>query len=146
MPTTDSHLTTIGPVIAKRYIRTGQVCSSFLSTHNHPTMATDLITNAAQLSLETSYPYHPLNPLNGHEISAAVTAIKQHLGGRHKNGRIWFKAIQLIEPPKAQLAPWLDEWHAAPNPAARDALKPLSRRAEASVGMKHADGTNWYGE
>lgn len=109
-------------------------------------MATDLITHAAQLSLAGSYPYHPLNPISGQEIASAVAAIKQHLLAGKPDARLWFKTIQLIEPPKAELAPWLDQWHAAPNRVARDALAPLSRRAEATVGVKSPGKTTWYGE
>jgi len=109
-------------------------------------MATELVTNAAQLSLAGTYPYHPLNPINGQEIASAVAAIKQHLLAGKKDARIWFKAIQLTEPPKAILAPWLDKWHAAPNRVARDALPALPRRAEASVGVKTPNGTTWYGK
>ncbi|EJT47730.1 hypothetical protein A1Q1_03416 [Trichosporon asahii var. asahii CBS 2479] len=83
--------------------------------------------------------YHPLDPLSKDEVRAATHAIKQYVDAQEKGEhRFWFKSIQLIDPPKTVLAPWLDRWHQG-LPVQR-----LPRRAECLAGVKRPDSTSWY--
>jgi len=95
-------------------------------------------TVASKLGLSgiASDTYHPLNPLTADEIARSVRAIK----AQTKSDRLWFKSTQLIEPPKVELAPWLDAV-AAGQPASR-----LPRKAETLLGQRRADGADWSGQ
>ncbi|KAK6911066.1 hypothetical protein L486_05318 [Kwoniella mangroviensis CBS 10435] len=77
--------------------------------------------------------YHPLDPLTASEIARSVDAIRHTANG----ARLWFKSIQLVEPPKAILVPWLDEY------AAGEAVSRLDRTAEILVGRRHSKGADW---
>lgn len=105
-----------------------------------------LVSSAAKLSVSPQG-YHPLDPINAAEIAGAVYAIKSYIAQNEKsNGyRLWFKSIQLIDPPKKVLAPYLDAWHEARSRG--QTVDKLPRRAEALLGVKRKDGTcTWYGE
>jgi len=94
------------------------------------------VTSKLGLASVKSDPYHPLNPLSADEIARSVRVLKAEF----KSDRLWFKSTQLIEPPKAELAPWFDAV-AAGQTAAR-----LSRRAETLLGVRRDDGADWSGE
>jgi Cu2+-containing amine oxidase len=106
----------------------------------------------ASLGISTPAPvainrYHPLDPLSPTELEECVQLIRddtQIHGQRPDGARLWFKGIQLIEPPKAVLAPYLDEWHEA----AEQDVEPrrLPRQADILVGIKHKGGADWLGE
>jgi primary-amine oxidase len=91
-------------------------------------------------------PPHPLDPLSAAEIASAVSAIKKHVGAQQNSGehRVWFKSIQLVEPAKKTLAPYLDRWHEAS--ISGEFLEPLPRRAEALLGVKRDGQTKWLGK
>lgn len=94
----------------------------------------------SNLSLGVDHVPHPLDPLSAAEIAAAVGAIKSHAAANDGQHKLWFKSIQLVEPPKAQLAPWLDAFHegkAGPTPA---------RRAVSLLGVRSGNSTRWFGE
>lgn len=96
------------------------------------------------MSLPTAH--HPLDPVSPAEIQAVVGAIKQKVkeieSGEYK---LWFKSIQLVDPPKKILAPWLDQWHNA-GKGHRNILPRLPRRAVTLVGVKRPHSTTWHGE
>lgn len=109
------------------------------------TSVRDLVADTARLQLSPNS-YHPLDPLSAPEIASAVAAIKAYAakeaaGAEH---RVWFKSIQLIEPPKKILAPYLDKWHKAK--ATGGTVDRLPRRAESLLGIKTQDSCKWYGE
>lgn len=84
----------------------------------------------------TPPPYHSLDPLSAGEIASSVQAIRNHVPGK----KLWFKSTQLIEPPKSQLAPWLDGF-------AVGAEQPkLPRQAETLLGVRDENGAQWSGE
>ncbi|BEI82479.1 hypothetical protein CcaverHIS002_0303470 [Cutaneotrichosporon cavernicola] len=88
-------------------------------------------------------PAHPLDPLSPAEIAAAVVAVKARVDETEKGEhRTWFKSIQLVEPPKKLLAPWLDQWHAAGR-GHRNILPRLPRRAVVLMGIKRPHSTTW---
>ncbi|OCF40041.1 hypothetical protein I317_06179 [Kwoniella heveanensis CBS 569] len=76
---------------------------------------------------------HPLDPLSASEIATAVQFLKQS----KSNEKLWFKAIQLVEPPKAVLAPWLDAFAQG-----RNVEKP-PRVAEITYGVRSETGALW---
>ncbi|CAK9783439.1 hypothetical protein CC85DRAFT_282174 [Cutaneotrichosporon oleaginosum] len=89
-------------------------------------------------------PLHPLDPLSPAEIAACVSAVKAKVKeNEHGEHRLWFKSIQLIEPPKKLLAPWLDQWHAAGR-GHRNILPRLPRNAVVLMGVKRPKSTTWY--
>ncbi|WOO78822.1 Copper amine oxidase 1 [Vanrija pseudolonga] len=103
-----------------------------------------LVSSAAKLSVSPQG-YHPLDPINAAEIAGAVYAIKSYIAQNEKSNdyRLWFKSIQLVDPPKKVLAPYLDAWHEAR--ARGQTVDKLPRRAEALLGVKRKDGTcAWY--
>lgn len=53
-------------------------------------------------------PLHPLNPLTGPEIINSANLLRKLWPA---NTDLRFKSITLLEPPKAQLARYLDEYH-----------------------------------
>lgn len=92
----------------------------------------------------TSMPYHPLNPLSAAELSQITAFVNETvLAGTSKMSRTWFKAVQLREPPKAVLAPWLDALH---DSRGQMPLERLPRIAEVLVGIKSDGSCLWYGE
>ncbi|WWC88939.1 uncharacterized protein L201_003854 [Kwoniella dendrophila CBS 6074] len=86
------------------------------------------------LSSNPPPPYHPLDPLSASEIARSVAAIRQD----NQDKRLWYKSIQLIDPPKAILAPWLDDL------AEGKPVDKLPRIAEALLGRRHANGADWF--
>ena len=64
---------------------------------------------------------HPLDNITPREHQLAISLIR----AQHSDFEPWFKVVQRQEPPKAQLVPWLDAFHAGKNP------KPLPRMVEA---------------
>jgi primary-amine oxidase len=86
-----------------------------------------------------------LDPLSPDEIASAVQAIREHIAVERpdKDYRVWYKSIQLLDAPKAILAPYLDKGHAACD--AGETVEALDRKAEAIVGIKAAAQCTWYG-
>jgi primary-amine oxidase len=77
---------------------------------------------------------HPLKPLSGEELGALVQAVKSHIKQQYgSNVTAHFKAAFLVEPPKAQLAPYLDELAAGGSPS------PLPRCGEALLDIRGRD-------
>lgn len=101
---------------------------------------TDLVSNLSLANGSKSSKSHPLDPVSASEIAAAVKAIKAHAASTDGEHKLWFKSIQLVEPPKAELAPWLDAWHEG------KAGPPPARRAVALLGVRTGSSTTWYGE
>jgi Cu2+-containing amine oxidase len=95
-------------------------------------------------SASLSPPYHPLNPLDIAEMTAAASAVDQYLRTEDSVqafSRLWYKAVTLKEPPKAQLAPYLDSI------AAGQQVDKLSRQVDVLVGAKRGkEAATWYGE
>jgi Cu2+-containing amine oxidase len=91
-----------------------------------------------------SLAYHPLNPLDTAEMTAAASAVDQYLRAQDSVqafSRLWYKAVTLKEPPKAQLAPYLDAI------AAGHQVDQLSRQVDVLVGAKRGkEAATWYGE
>jgi Cu2+-containing amine oxidase len=93
-----------------------------------------------------SLPYHPLNPLDNTEMTKAVVVVDKYLRSDQQGKiqpfqRLWYKAVTLREPPKAVLAPYLDDF-------ARGIQgdKP-ARRVDVLVGAKQEKGpATWYGK
>ncbi|WVQ80952.1 hypothetical protein IAT38_003059 [Cryptococcus sp. DSM 104549] len=81
-------------------------------------------------------PLHPLDPLSESEITLAAQVLREDIQ-KTPSTRVWFKSIQLREPPKKELVPWLDAWHAG------KAGEPLARKALAMVGARGPNGTTW---
>ena len=91
--------------------------------------------------------HHPLDPLSSTEIQECVDIIFKDtkLKEGDTNGtRLWFKGIQLREPPKKVLAPYLDEWHAAIDEGRTPSSLP--RQANILVGIKFTNEAKWYGK
>ena len=91
--------------------------------------------------------YHPLDPLTPAELQQCVKIVRQATGivaSPPTTARLHFKGIQLLEPSKAVLAPYLDEWHAAV--AGGDKPRRLPRQANVLVGHKSKSTAEWYGE
>jgi primary-amine oxidase len=87
-------------------------------------MATEQLTFQTTSALEHATAeaahLHPLTPLTSTEIRAAAQLVR----GLYVDGtQFRFKQITLLEPPKAQLAPYLDALHEG-HPA-----QPLDRKA-----------------
>lgn len=102
---------------------------------------TDQVANlVSNLGLKGKATPHPLDPLSPAEIASAVKAIKSDAAAKDGEHKLWFKSIQLVEPPKAELAPWLDAWHEG------KAGAPPARRAAALLGVRTGTSTTWYGE
>ena len=57
---------------------------------------------ASQVS-NTISPPHPLDPLSSLEIETATSLL------RKEKGQLYYNAVTLLEPPKAQLLPWLSD-------------------------------------
>lgn len=53
---------------------------------------------------------HPFDPLSGDEITVAVEAVKQAYGD------LFFQAVTLVEPRKAEMTNWLQNKTSAPRP------------------------------
>lgn len=89
-------------------------------------------------------PYHPLNPLDNAEMTAAVSAVDGYLTSRddvQPFSRLWYKAVTLKEPLKAQLAPYLDDM------AQGIQGKRLPRQVDVLVGAKREkEAATWYGQ
>lgn len=121
-------------------------------SHSHPKMTfipslvSSLSTKLGFTSTPTPHTPHPLDPLSQGEISAAVEAIKAHIASQRSDEgyRVWYKSIQLLDAPKAILAPYLDKWHAATESG--ETIEELDRKAEAIVGVKAKGECSWYGE
>lgn len=84
---------------------------------------------------------HPLDPISASEIASAVHAIRAHAKPslQEEGSRLWFKSVQLLDPPKKALAPYLDRWHAGEVHGDE-----FERRADLLVGHKSSQETTWY--
>lgn len=95
-------------------------------------------------STSPSLPYHPLNPLDPAEMTAAASAVDHYLRTQdtvQPFSRLWYKAVTLKEPPKAQLAPYLD------SVAEGAQVEKLSRQVDVLVGAKRGkEAATWYGK
>jgi Cu2+-containing amine oxidase len=89
---------------------------------------------------------HPLDPLSAAELQECVNIVRQDipLGDTADTPRLWFKGLQLIEPSKRVLAPYLDKWHAAVEHGER--MTPLPRQASVLFGVKQSGHTEWFGK
>ncbi|KAK4687181.1 primary-amine oxidase, partial [Tremellales sp. Uapishka_1] len=85
---------------------------------------------------------HPLDPLSAAEIARVVTAIRASIPVEDNDPkfRLWFKAVQLLEPPKKTLAPYLD----ARAENTHLALPQIARKADALVGIKRSGEAKWF--
>jgi len=66
-------------------------------------MVLDRLKQIASQVTNTVSPPHPLDPLSGLEIEAATSLL------RKEKGQLYFNAVTLLEPPKAELLPWLTD-------------------------------------
>lgn len=71
-------------------------------------MSTEQISSAPTVGVARQVSIHPLSPLTSSEITASAAFIK---GLYPHKTQLQFKAITLQEPPKSQLAPYLDAEH-----------------------------------
>ncbi|KAL2426688.1 Copper amine oxidase 1 [Exophiala dermatitidis] len=73
-------------------------------------MVLERVKQLAQQVSNTVSPPHPLDPLSSLEIEAAVTIL------RGKYGKLYYNAVTLLEPPKAQMLKWLADPETTPRP------------------------------
>lgn len=90
---------------------------------------------------------HPLDPLSAGELSEAVRTVRSHFETQRtqQDFRLWFKGIQLIEPPKKVLSPYLDRL-AQSAAGHAPALERPPRRLNVTVGVKSTAKAKWFGE
>lgn len=78
-----------------------------------------------------SHPSHPLGPVTKAEISQSSALIRAQWP---ESTLFQFKIITLLEPPKAQLVPWLDAAKAGTTPA------PLDRKSTVIYYLRNTVG------
>lgn len=72
------------------------------------TMVLDRLKQIASMVGNTISPPHPLDPLSTLEIETATSLLRQ------EKGQLYYNAVTLLEPPKAEMLAWLtDEQHSA---------------------------------
>lgn len=76
-------------------------------------MVLERMKQLVQQVTNTAGPSHPLDPLTVAEIEQAVTALR----GAH--GKLFYNAVTLYEPAKAEMIKWLADTENAPRPARR---------------------------
>ena len=74
-------------------------------------MVLERMKQLVQHVTNTAGPSHPLDPLSLLEIEAAVTTL------RAAHGKLFYNAVTLLEPPKAEMVKWLADTENAPRPA-----------------------------
>lgn len=73
-------------------------------------MVLERVKQLAQHVTNTAGPAHPLDPLTAAEIERVVAVL------RAEYGKLFYNAITLFEPPKAEMLKWLDNPQSAPRP------------------------------
>ncbi|EXJ80548.1 primary-amine oxidase [Capronia coronata CBS 617.96] len=73
-------------------------------------MVLERVKQLAQQVSNTVAPAHPFDPLSSLEIEAAVSIL------RAKHGKLYYNAVTLLEPPKAEMLKWLADPETTPRP------------------------------
>ena len=75
------------------------------------TMVLERLKQLASQVSNTLAPPHPLNPLSALEIETATSLL------RKEHGQLFYNAVTLLEPPKAQMLKWLTDPEHSQRPA-----------------------------
>jgi len=103
-------------------------------------MVLDRLKQIASQVGNTFSPPHPLDPLSSLEIETATSLL------RKEKGQLYYNAVTLLEPPKAQLLPWLSDPEHAERPqriADVVAITPEGKVMDGHVSLTQGKVLSW---
>lgn len=103
-------------------------------------MVLDRLKQIASQVSNTVSPPHPLDPLSSREIETATSLL------RKEKGQLYYNAVTLLEPPKAQLLPWLTDPDHTERPqriADVVAITPEGKVMDGHVSLTEAKVLSW---